>query len=108
MLQPRITSITGLVRIAWIQSKFWNIICSLMVGFVPSAARRPPSIARGPLVLRTSPAHGRLQLGRAFRRGRDQLAVLRVADQVPVGLERPAVLALLLVECGAARHRPQA
>src|SRR5512138_504754 len=90
-LHPRMATITGLLRIAPIQSKFSNMTLSLG-GLVPGGV---PALRGG-------------QLRDAVRRRRDQLAVLRVLDDVAIGDERARVLATRFVERRQAGERREA
>src|SRR5688572_16726498 len=102
-LHARMTSITGLVRMAWIQSKFSNIgSCSFPwddgKAKRPGRRPRPGSALAGPA----------LELRHPIGRDGDQLLVRRVLHDVPVGRHGPRVLLARLVERGAARHRGEA
>src|SRR5262245_32043739 len=91
------TSMTGLVLMAWIQSKFSNI------GFrsfpLPPRELVPPGAA----LLRPAPAPRR-----AVGRDGEQLLVARVLHEVAVRGHGLAELLPRLVQDGAARHRGQA
>src|SRR5262245_66339333 len=84
--------ITGLLRIAWIQSKFSNIVST------PSCGEW---VDGEPLLLAAFQLSGTV-LGR-----RHQLFVLGVAHDVLVGGQRASLVLLGLVERGRARHGRQ-
>src|SRR6185503_19721773 len=86
-LQPRITSITGLWRIAVIQSK-----CSNM--------KELPGLSCG-----LAPAGAGFELREARGRGRHQLAVLGVLYDVAVGDLSARVFLARLEDRGTAGHR---
>src|SRR5262249_33892527 len=83
-------TMTGLERIAPSQSKFVNI--SALLGGSGGTTR-------------FSAGGGTGQLRHPVLRGRDQLPVLRVVDDVAVSLDRAGELAARLVQRGQARER---
>src|SRR5258705_4284004 len=90
-LQPRMMIITGLVRIAWIQSKFSNIFVELLsrrAGEVPRPFRR---FRFAPTDPRSALAGLPLELRHTIGRDRDQFLVSRVADDVAIRRDRPRV-----------------